>query len=103
MGHEQVWVLEGGLPAWLEAGHEVSDHYRAEPGDGDFAAREQAGLIVDAEAVLKALDDPDTEVLDARSVGRFYGLESEPRPGVRGGHMPGAKTCPVNACWTVAI
>ncbi|CAN0412347.1 unnamed protein product [Discosporangium mesarthrocarpum] len=94
MGHEQVLVLEGGLPAWLEAGNEVSDHYQADPGDGDFVAREQAGLMVDAEAVLKALDDPDTEVLDARSAGRFYGLESEPRPGVRGGHMPGAKNLP---------
>lgn len=94
MGHEQVYVLEGGLPAWLEAGLEVSDHYRPEPGDGDFVAREQPGLIVDAGTVLQALDDPGTAILDARSAGRFFGLEPEPRPGVRGGHMPGARNLP---------
>lgn len=94
MGHEQVFVLAGGLPAWLEAGHEVSDHYLPEPGDGDFVANEQPGLIVDAATVLQALDDPGTVVLDARSAGRFCGLEPEPRPGVREGHMPGAKNLP---------
>jgi len=94
MGHEQVFVLEGGLPAWLAAGHNVVDCYRPESGNGNFVANEQPGMIVDAAAVLKALDDPDTDVLDARSAERFCGLEPEPRPGVRGGHMPGAKNLP---------
>ncbi|MEQ1523568.1 MAG: rhodanese-like domain-containing protein, partial [Aestuariivirga sp.] len=31
------------------------------------------------------------QVADARSPGRFRGEEVEPRPGVRPGHMPGAK------------
>lgn len=94
MGHTQVVVLDGGLPAWLAAGHEVTDHYRPETGDGDFVANEQPGLMLDAAAVLKALDDPHTDILDARSAGRFCGIEPEPRPGVRGGHMPGAKNLP---------
>lgn len=94
MGYTQVFVLEGGLPAWLEAGNAVLDHYRPEPGDGDFVAAEQPGLMLDAAAVLKALDDPNSAILDARSAGRFCGIEPEPRPGVRGGHMPGARNLP---------
>ena len=31
------------------------------------------------------------QVVDARSPGRFHGQEPEPRPGVRGGHIPGAR------------
>ena len=34
------------------------------------------------------------QVLDARSPGRFAAEEPEPRPGVRGGHMPGAINVP---------
>jgi len=30
-------------------------------------------------------------VVDARSPGRFAGTEPEPRPGLRSGHMPGAR------------
>ena len=33
-------------------------------------------------------------MLDARSESRFKGLEPEPRPGVRSGHMPNAKNLP---------
>jgi thiosulfate/3-mercaptopyruvate sulfurtransferase len=35
-----------------------------------------------------------TQVIDARSAGRFAGREPEPRPGLRGGHMPGARNVP---------
>jgi thiosulfate/3-mercaptopyruvate sulfurtransferase len=34
------------------------------------------------------------QVLDARSRGRFAGTEPEPRPGLRGGHIPGSLNLP---------
>ena len=34
------------------------------------------------------------QVLDARSQGRFVGAELEPRPGLRGGHIPGSLNLP---------
>ena len=41
-----------------------------------------------------ALSDPQVRVVDARSAGRFTGRDPEPRPGLRGGHMPGAANLP---------
>ena len=35
-----------------------------------------------------------TIIVDARSSGRFYGTEPEPRPGLRGGHIPGSINVP---------
>lgn len=34
------------------------------------------------------------QVIDARPAGRFRGADPEPRPGLRGGHMPGAVNVP---------
>jgi thiosulfate/3-mercaptopyruvate sulfurtransferase len=36
-------------------------------------------------------DGPPTIIVDARSPERFYAQVDEPRPGLRRGHMPGAK------------
>jgi hypothetical protein len=34
------------------------------------------------------------QVVDARSTGRFNGTAPEPRPGLRGGHIPGSRSVP---------
>ncbi len=41
--------------------------------------------------VAAALKSGSAQVADARSGTRFRGEEVEPRPGVRAGHMPGAR------------
>ncbi len=92
MGHERVAVLNGGLPAWLAAGEKVTSQHAEAESEGDFIANEDASLFCDFELVLASLDDSACQVLDARSEGRFNGLEPEPRPGVREGHMPSSKS-----------
>lgn len=94
MGHEQVYVLDGGLPLWIDDGRGVTDGYAEPTESGNFTAQ-ASDLFCDFEVVLSALEDPKIQVVDARSEGRFYGLEPEPRPGVREGHMPNAKNLPV--------
>jgi thiosulfate/3-mercaptopyruvate sulfurtransferase len=37
---------------------------------------------------------PEALVLDARAAPRFYGKTPEPRPGLRGGHIPGSRSLP---------
>ena len=93
MGHERVAVLDGGLPKWLSEKRVVSEKF-SEASTGDFVAELKQGLFCDFEVVLKGLNSPNCAVLDARSERRFKGLDPEPRPGVRSGHMPNAKNLP---------
>jgi len=94
MGHQQIAVLDGGLPAW-EASNLPLQTGPVEPVvKGDFVAHYQPERFSDSETVLIALQDDNARVLDARSEGRFAGAEAEPRAGLRGGHMPGARNLP---------
>ncbi|MGR4882094.1 sulfurtransferase [Streptomyces sp. LARHCF249] len=95
MGFDRVAVLDGGLPAWTAAGLPVESARPSYDGPrGSFTARPRPGLLVDAAAVTAALADPAAAVLDARTRERFAGTAPEPRPGLRGGHMPGALNLP---------
>lgn len=94
MGHDQVAVLDGGLPAWIQAGYETVPTLTPPKRRGDFVSQPQEELFVDSKYVLHALTDPTFSVIDARSEGRFKGLESEPREGLRRGHMPSAVNIP---------
>lgn len=93
MGHSQVAVLDGGLPAWIAAGQVVANDFSAAAELGNFVASEGPGFC-DFEAVLAATTDSGVDILDARSAGRFAGTAPEPRPGSRSGHMPGALNLP---------
>jgi len=99
-GHGRVSVLDGGLPAWLDAGlptepwPEEADP-RQGPEPGDFTATGSFEPAVVPMAGLEALlTDPGFTVVDARAHERFTGQVPEPRPGLRAGHMPGAVNLP---------
>ncbi|MFJ1612365.1 sulfurtransferase [Streptomyces sp. NPDC087228] len=95
MGFDRAAVLDGGLPAWADAGLPLESGRPApDAAHGDFTARPRAGLIVGSGEVVAALADPRAAVLDARSRERFSGAVAEPRPGLRAGHMPGALNLP---------
>ncbi|GHF27244.1 sulfurtransferase [Streptomyces morookaense] len=94
MGFDRAAVLDGGLPAWTAAGHPCGPFGQEPPAEGDFIARPRTGLLVGIDTVREALADEGSAVLDARSRGRYAGTEAEPRPGLRGGHMPGAVNLP---------
>jgi thiosulfate/3-mercaptopyruvate sulfurtransferase len=95
MGHDQVAVLDGGVPAWVNAGFETATQLKQKPEQrGNFVSHPQHEAFVDSNHVMKALHDEDFRVLDARSSNRFHGLEEEPREGLRRGHMPNALNIP---------
>lgn len=96
MGHENVAVLDGGLPAWISEGRPVETGWPTPP-HGEFKAIADPGLVADFDAVRDALDAGSAQVIDARSRARFTGAAPEPRPGLRSGHMPGALNLPWNA------
>lgn len=96
MGKQDVAVLDGGLPKWRAEGREIED---MEPvvRDRHMTVQRQAGLVKDVTQVASASKLGDWEIVDARSPGRFRGEEPEPRPGLRAGHIPGAKNVPFQA------
>lgn len=94
MGHEQVAVLDGGLPAWIARDLPLEHGEPAPITPGQFVAKLQTAWLADADQVQAALPQPEYKVLDARSRDRFSGQTADPRPGVRAGHMPGAICLP---------
>lgn len=89
-----VFVLDGGLPKWKSEGRPLETGEGRRP-PARFNVRRNATAVAGAQDVKNALESGSAQVVDARSAGRFAGKESEPRPGLRGGHMPGAKNVPV--------
>ncbi|ELR65695.1 Thiosulfate sulfurtransferase, rhodanese [Photobacterium marinum] len=94
MGHHDVAVLDGGFPAWQKAGLELETGAPEPPVMTEYKASFCPNWVIDADELNARLGDVDTVVLDARSAERFYGTAPEPRPGVRSGHMPNAKSLP---------
>ncbi len=92
-GKEDVAVLDGGLPKWRAEGRPVEDGVPLLR-DRHFTARRNASLVRDVTQVAATAKLGDAQIVDARSPGRFRGEEEEPRPGLRAGHIPGAKNVP---------
>ncbi|XP_053708212.1 3-mercaptopyruvate sulfurtransferase-like [Synchiropus splendidus] len=92
-GHNLVSVLDGGLRNWLAEGHPVtSELTETEP--KDFRALLNPSWVKSYEDVLENIKTRQVQVVDARSAGRFRGVEPEPRDGVLPGHFPGAINMP---------
>src|SRR5471030_1475856 len=89
MGHIHVSVLDGGLPKWKRENRAIEGG-PATPSAKIFTAIPDPAIIRDFDAVMDIVKNRTAQMVDARSAGRFTGAEAEPRPGIRGGHMPGA-------------
>ncbi|MEM9013561.1 MAG: 3-mercaptopyruvate sulfurtransferase [Pseudomonadota bacterium] len=94
MGHAPVVVLNGGLPAWRDAGGVLEDGPSKIRQSALFHASFSPHHLADAEMVQRALTNKNAVVLDARPAPRFSGRTAEPRSGLRCGHMPGARNLP---------
>jgi thiosulfate/3-mercaptopyruvate sulfurtransferase len=96
-GHDRVAVLDGGFGTWIREGRPVETGGTAERAPGRFTARFDPALVRDAAAVLALGKTRAAQVVDARSAARFAGTEPEPRPGLRGGHIPGSRSVPYHS------
>lgn len=100
MGKTDVRVLDGGLPAWVAAGHPIEDGPAPLRGDRHFTARLRTDLLASLSDVRRVVEGDGRVLVDARPAGRFAGIEPEPRPGLRPGHMPGARNLPYTTLLT---
>ncbi|MDX2642633.1 sulfurtransferase [Streptomyces sp. PA03-1a] len=90
-GHDDVRVLDGGLPAWTAGGGGLTTQATA-PDPGDFEAVPGALPVLSADDAA-ALARTGV-LLDARAAERYRG-EVEPLDPV-GGHIPGAVSAPTS-------
>lgn len=88
-GHDDVAVLDGGLPKWIAEGRPV-DTVVPHPPAAAFEAHLRPGWVVTKDDMRRRAID--ALVLDARAGERFRG-ETEPID-PRAGHIPGAHSAP---------
>jgi thiosulfate/3-mercaptopyruvate sulfurtransferase len=92
-GHEEVAVLDGGMGKWRAEQRPIESGTVTLP-PGNFTARLDARAVRDLAAVRANIANRSEQLVDVRSRGRFAGVEPEPRPGLRAGHIPGSISLP---------
>ena len=93
MGATDAVILEGGLPKWKAEGRALESGEAKRP-PARFTPAFDPKEVADIDMVRRWIDDGGRQIADARPALRFTGEAAEPRPGIRGGHMPGAKSAP---------
>ena len=94
-GHDKVRIVDGGLKKWLAEGHPVQGGYKpVKP--ATFKATFDARRVRSIQQMTANLASKAEQVIDARAKERFEGTAPEPRPGLRGGHIPGSRSLPYN-------
>jgi len=95
MGHNKFSLLNGGLHSWANEGHPLTTDI-ASPTVQQFNARPTDAPVADAEYILSRLENPECQIVDARSPGEYQGMK---RFAAKAGHIPGA----VNIDWVLAM
>jgi len=91
-GHDGGRVLEGGIQAWVDAGHPLQTSTIQRPRAERLHLVPRPEMVVDKARVREILSGPSGVVLDARASERYQGVV-EPID-ARPGHVPGAKSAP---------
>ena len=100
-GHRDVRIVDGGLKKWRAEGRPVeSGEVKAKP--ATFKASYDAGRVRSIQQMVANVESRAEQVIDARAGERFEGRVVEPRPGLRSGHIPGARSLPYNNLFDAA-
>jgi thiosulfate/3-mercaptopyruvate sulfurtransferase len=93
-GHDRTAVLDGGLPKWRREGRSLQSGEPSLPVPATFRPSFRAARLRGIGDMLANVQSGAELVLDARSAARFRAETPEPRPGLRGGHIPGSANLP---------
>ena len=88
-GARNVAILDGGFQKWVAEGR-LTESGEAAHRDAPFHAEPQRDVVAKADI----LAGPGCALVDARGKARFEATEPEPRAGISGGHIPGARNLP---------
>jgi thiosulfate/3-mercaptopyruvate sulfurtransferase len=93
-GAKNVFILDGGFPAWLREGLPVSNKVETKV-IKTFEAKLDRSKVRSKSEMLEIIEKSNAAIADARPAARFEGTAPEPRTGLRSGHMPGANSIPI--------
>ena len=79
-GHNSVSVLDGGMKHWVHNNYPVTAEF-TKPQPQQFKAVVNKDWLKTFEDILENIKNKQVQVVDARSGGRYSGLEPEPRDG----------------------
>jgi len=94
MGHKDVAVLNGGLPAWKAALGSLESTPPVALPKSHYIAQYCPEWVTDIEALYSKIHVSGISIIDARGTERFHGQQVEPRQNVRRGHIPSSRNLP---------
>ncbi len=100
MGHKNVYVLDGGLQLW-KTQKRATEGGIVPAKESTYFADYKPALYLTKDDILTNLDNNARQIVDARAAARFEGTAPEPRPGLRSGHIPGAKNLPFGSLYDI--
>lgn len=92
-GVENVYILDGGLPAWKALNLPLETGTTARQAT-IFTIKSPRTAVASVEDMRAYVNTGSAQIVDARSEARFRGDAPEPRPGLRAGHIPGSYSLP---------
>lgn len=93
LGYKNVFVLHGGFQAWLQSKQPISKEI-PKPEKKFLPVKIDSSIIVDYKEMLKAINDPNTVILDVRDRAEWIGISSSPYGpdfAPRKGRLPNAR------------
>lgn len=92
-GYMDAAVLDGGMVRWGKERRPIETEAPAIT-PAEFRAKFNPDLVKSKADLLANLKSGDFQLVDARNEGRFSGVDHEPRPTERRGHIPGSINLP---------
>lgn len=94
MGHENVFVLDGGLPEWLNHKYPTENKKKTMFSKGNFEVKTTKNIVRFFDDVQQNVTSEKELIVDVRSDKRFKGIVAEPREGLRSGQIPNSINIP---------
>jgi thiosulfate/3-mercaptopyruvate sulfurtransferase len=87
MGHQEVYVLNGGLPDWIKNNFQTEKKLDKQYLKGNFQVKSSENIVRKFDDIMNNLSSKKELVVDVRSKARFEGNVPEPREGLRSGQI----------------
>jgi len=98
-GHnsKKVFVLDGGLKKWKLENKRTFEQLEI-LNKSNYLAGESKNLVKTKSQINQNIKENNFQLIDARGQKRFDGLESEPRAGLKSGHIQNSLNLPFSEC-----